>query len=73
MTKRLTDLTNTSISEADIMYINMNKTVSQYVHKRKPIEVTKEEITSADNMITVLQTKIENNVGDADVNKINEN
>ena len=38
----------------------MNKTVSQYVHKRKPIEVTKEEITSADNMITFLQTKIEN-------------
>ena len=39
MTQRLTDLTNASIREAD-MYINMNKTVSQHVHKRESIKVT---------------------------------
>ena len=45
MTRRLTDLANTSIhiSKTD-MYINMNKTVSQHVHKREPIKVTKEEL-----------------------------
>ena len=30
------------------MHINMLKTVSQHVHKRKPIKVTTEEIASAE-------------------------
>ena len=47
MTKRLTDLENASISEADV-HINMFKTVSQHVHKRKPIKVTQEEIANAE-------------------------
>ena len=47
MTQRLTDLANASISEAD-MYINMNKTVSQHVHKREPIKVSQDEIEKAE-------------------------
>ena len=48
MTRRLTDLANASISEAD-MHINMSKTVSQHVHVREPIKVTKEEIACAED------------------------
>ena len=47
MTKRLTDLANACISEAD-MQVNMDKTVSQHVHKRAPIKVTAEEVASAE-------------------------
>ena len=47
MTKRLTDLANASISEAD-MRINMTKTVSQHVHKRKPLKVTATEVAKVE-------------------------
>ena len=48
MTKRLTDLANASMSEAD-MKINMTKTFSQHVHKRKPIKVTADEVAKAES------------------------
>ena len=51
MTQRLTDLADASIREAD-MHINMQKTVSQHVHKRKPIKVSTEEIASAEAKYT---------------------
>ena len=47
MTKRLTDLANASSDKAD-MKINMDKTVSQHVHKRAPIKVTAAEVASAE-------------------------
>ena len=47
MTKRLTDLANASIDKAD-MHINMDKTVSQHVHKREPIKVTEAEVANAE-------------------------
>ena len=47
MTERLTELANASIKEAD-MHINMTKTVSQHVHKRKPLKVTEAEVAKAE-------------------------
>ena len=48
MTTRLTNLANASVSEAD-MHINMDKTVSQHIHKREPIAVTTEEVATAES------------------------
>ena len=47
MTERLTKLADASEREAD-MKINMSKTVSQHVHRRKPIEVTEAEVAQAE-------------------------
>ena len=47
MTTRLTNLADASKREAD-MDINMNKTVSQHVHKRESIAVTAKEIANAE-------------------------
>ena len=46
MTKRLTDLANASIREAD-MQVNMDKTVSQHVSERAPIKVASAEVKYA--------------------------
>ena len=48
MTERLTKLADASEHEAD-MKINILKTMSQHVHKRKPIKVTKAEVASAES------------------------
>ena len=48
MTERLTNLADASESEAD-MKINMTKTVSQHVHRRKPITVTEAEVSRAES------------------------
>ena len=47
MTERLTKLADASEREAD-MKINMSKTVSQHVHRRKPIAVTESEVAKAE-------------------------
>ena len=48
MTKRLTNLADTSESEAD-MKINMTKTARQHVYKRQPIKVTESEVARAES------------------------
>ena len=47
MTERFSNLADASKSEAD-MQINMSKTVSQHVHRRKPIAVTEAEVANAE-------------------------
>ena len=48
MTKRITNLADTSEREAD-MKINVSKTMSQHVYKRKPIKVTESEVSRAES------------------------
>ena len=47
-TERLTNLTDASERETD-MKINVSKTMSQHVYKRKPIKVTESEVARAES------------------------